>query len=242
MGCGLNFGLPQTGQATLEALVALGNEVQVVDNYCCGLPPYVYGDTEAALSLAKKNLDRFRELEAEAIVTDCATCYSHLKQYCVLLADDPDYADQATAFSYKVAEASDYAGSGLRPEQLSPLEGIVTYHDPCHLSRYEVVTEPPRRLLQAIPDLEYRELPEADWCCGGAGVYNIMHPEQSMHVLERKMRNVRKTGASILATSCPACIIQLSYGARVLGVDVEVLHVMEVLARAARGASPDAAG
>ena len=84
-------------------------------------------------------------------------------------------------------------------------------------------------MLQAIPGAEYRELPEADWCCGGAGTYALSHYELSMKVLDRKMNNLEKTGANLLVTSCPACIIQLDYGVRRRGLPVRVRHISEVL-------------
>ena len=83
-----------------------------------------------------------------------------------------------------------------------------------------------------MPELEFRELPEADWCCGGAGSYSVAHPDKARPILERKMENVRRTGANLLVTVCPACIMQLRYGAKRYGVSVEVLHVTQVLQRA----------
>jgi glycolate oxidase iron-sulfur subunit len=107
---------------------------------------------------------------------------------------------------------------------------VVTYHDPCHASRGQGITAAPRKLLCSLPGVEYRELPEADWCCGGAGAYALSHYELSRQVLERKMDNVAKTGAQILATSCPACMIQLSYGVRIRKLPVRVCHISELTA------------
>jgi len=87
-------------------------------------------------------------------------------------------------------------------------------------------------LLARVPELEYRELPEADWCCGGAGSYSVAHPDKAWPILERKMENVRRTGANLLVTACPACIMQLRFGAKRYGVPVEVVHVTQVLQRA----------
>jgi len=109
------------------------------------------------------------------------------------------------------------------------LSGKVTYHDPCHMSRYQNVVKQPRALLKKIPGLTYVEMPEADLCCGAAGSYNIMHYEQSMKVLDRKMDNLKKTEADILATECPGCLIQLSYGVRRAGLGVRVAHISQLL-------------
>jgi glycolate oxidase iron-sulfur subunit len=105
----------------------------------------------------------------------------------------------------------------------------VTYHDPCHMSRYQGTVKQPRALLRKIPGMTYVELPDADRCCGAAGSYNVMHYEQSMKVLDRKMENLKKTGAEILTTECPGCIIQLSYGVRSAGLDVKVVHISELV-------------
>lgn len=111
-----------------------------------------------------------------------------------------------------------------RPEKV-----IATYHDPCHASRGQGMVDQPRQILRSIPGLEYRELPEADWCCGGAGSYALSHYELSRKVLDRKIDNLEQTGANLLVTSCPACIIHLSYGVRNRGLPVRVCHISEVV-------------
>ncbi len=107
---------------------------------------------------------------------------------------------------------------------------IVTYHDPCHASRGQGIIEEPREILRAIPGIEYRELPEADWCCGGAGSYALTHFDLSRQVLDRKIDHVQSTGANLLVTSCPACIIHLSDGIRRRGLPVHVCHISKLLA------------
>ena len=110
----------------------------------------------------------------------------------------------------------------------------VTYHDPCHLSHYLHITSQPRNLLRQIEGIEFRELPEANWCCGGAGTYNISHFELSMKILQRKMQNLKSTGADILVTDCPGCLIQLSYGVRIHKLPVKVTHINQLLLQASQ--------
>jgi glycolate oxidase iron-sulfur subunit len=118
---------------------------------------------------------------------------------------------------------------GVAP--VSPDERVVvTYHDPCHASRGQKLVAEPRKLLRSLPGIEYRELPEADWCCGGAGSYALSHYDLSRKVLDRKIDNVEKTGAALLLTSCPACIIHLAYGIRLRGLPIRVCHISELLA------------
>ena len=107
---------------------------------------------------------------------------------------------------------------------------VATYHDPCHASRGQGLTKEPREILQNIEGIEYREMPEADWCCGGAGSYALSHYDLSQKVLDRKMENLKKTDADLLVTSCPACMIQLSYGVRRHESKTRVCHISQVVA------------
>jgi len=227
--CGFDLILPQVGMATLRLLQRAGYQVEFVDNYCCGLPPQSYGDLEAAKDLARKNLAAFRQAEVQAILTDCSSCASFLKEYPQLLKDDANFHAQAASFSEKVKDFSEFFQEvGLSPSFL-PFPHKVTFHDPCHLSRYQGMASLPRKLLRSIPDLDFRELPEADWCCGAAGSYSIVHYEQSMQVLQRKLNNLDKTEAEIVATSCPSCMMQLSYGIRRSGHKRKVMHLSQIL-------------
>jgi glycolate oxidase iron-sulfur subunit len=230
VGCGFNFALPRVSESTVEVLGRTGAGVQIADNCCCGLPAYGYGDLEAARKMARKNMDALEKLEADVVVTECGSCSAFLKEYPQLFPEDPAAMNRALKLKKKVMGFSEFMQTRL-PETApgKSLSGKVTYHDPCHLSRYQGITKEPRSLLKKIPGLTYLELPEADRCCGAAGSYNIMHYEQSMRVLDRKMEMVKKTGADILATECPGCIIQLSYGVRRAGLAVRVVHISELI-------------
>jgi glycolate oxidase iron-sulfur subunit len=144
--------------------------------------------------------------------------------------DEPALKERAERLGKKVKGFSEFVLNQL-PETIpaGALSGKVTYHDPCHMSRYQNVVKQPRALLKKISGLTYVEMPEADRCCGAAGSYNIMHYEQSMKVLDRKMDNLKKTEAQILATECPGCLIQLSYGVKRAGLGVRVAHISQLL-------------
>jgi glycolate dehydrogenase iron-sulfur subunit len=230
VGCGYNFVLPQVSEATIEVLERTGADVQVADNCCCGLPAYGYGDLEAARKMAAKNLESLEKMNADAVVTECGSCSAFLKDYPELFEDDPAKKELARRLTQKVQGFSEFVQTRF-PESTpaKSLFGKVTYHDPCHMSRYQKVIKEPRALLRRIPGLNYVELPEADRCCGAAGSYNVMHYEQSMKVLDRKVEMVKKTGADILATECPGCIIQLRHGARRAGLGIRVVHLSELL-------------
>jgi glycolate oxidase iron-sulfur subunit len=232
--CGLSFQFPEVVDATLRVLARNGCAITVLDNTCCGRPAYSYGDLDAARDIARKNLERLTSaMHLDAIVSECGSCAAHLKDYGQLLKGDPAHVEKAVALSRKVQSFSEFlvgTGANGRP---GTLKNTVTYHDPCHLSnRFTKVTTQPRQLLKSIPGLTYKELPEADWCCGAAGSYTFLHHEQATGVLDRKMGNVEQTGAGILATECPACMMHLTYGARRKGLPVQVQHVSQLLDRA----------
>jgi glycolate oxidase iron-sulfur subunit len=232
VGCAIDYAFPEVGEASLDLLEAAGYSVEVAQNACCGLPPYSYGDIESARALARKNLEALKTLGGEAIVTDCASCSSFLKDYPELFEESDPMRAEAEAIASRVRDLSEFLATIELPEGNAGVHAVVTYHDPCHLSRYNRIVREPRELLRRIPGIEYRELSEADWCCGGAGSYALSHHELSMRVLERKMENIRSTGADIVVTPCPACIMQLRYGAAKFGVPVEVVHLTEMLRRA----------
>jgi glycolate oxidase iron-sulfur subunit len=110
----------------------------------------------------------------------------------------------------------------------------VTYHEACHLCHGQKITRAPRDVLRLIPGLRLVELPESTWCCGSAGIYNITQPEMSRELLERKLGNIAKTGAPVVATANPGCSVQLEAGARESGGAFEVVHPVTLLARAYR--------
>ena len=230
VGCGFNFVLPQVSEATLEVLVRSGARVRIADNCCCGLPAYGYGDLDAARKMARQNIEALEKLKADVVVTECGSCSAFLKDYPELFEEDPEMQKRARSLAKRVKGFSEFMVDRLPAAmEAKSASKKVTYHDPCHMSRYQGTVKQPRALLKKIPGMTYIELPEADRCCGAAGSYNVMHYDQSMQVLDRKMENLKKTGAEILATECPGCLIQLGYGTRRAGLKVRVSHISELL-------------
>jgi len=262
VGCGIDVIQVDAGKASFEALKKIGKTVTVLDNCCCGLPPWSYGDVENTKNLAVKNIEVFSKLELDVIVTDCASCSSFLKKYPTVFEDDEhnlqlakqqhplfqdmveflatrgnaaskEAAESADIGSYYDPHAADKAGSGeesLAGDKEKPI--IATYHDPCHAVRGQGIKNESRDILKALPGVEFKEMAEADWCCGGAGSYALTHYELSQKVLDRKMKNLEDCDADILVTSCPACMIQLSYGIRRHGLKTKVFHISEMIAQA----------
>ena len=232
VGCGSDIMCPEAARSTLAVLRRIGKTVTVLENCCCGLPAMTYGDRTAARRLAENNLQLCREDQFDVIVTDCSSCAAFLKKYPALFAEDDPRRQEAAALAAKVRDAVEVVASSNDLSLSLPEHGekiIATYHDPCHASRGQGLVGEPRKILQSMAGLEYRELPEADWCCGGAGSYALSHYDLASKVLDRKMDRLQETGANLLVTSCPACIIQLSYGVRKRGLPVRVCHICELI-------------
>ncbi len=230
VGCGIHFAHPQVGLATLEVMLLRGFAVEILANYCCGLPAYAYGDLDSVRWFAEKNTSILAAADADYIVTDCASCTSFLREYGELLSDTAlgasaqqlsDKIKDVTMWLHETEDVAQYAASNGKAK--------VTYHDPCHLAHHLGERQAPRQVLGNLPSVDYVALPEADFCCGGAGSYNIAHYDLSMQILDRKMKNVASTGADVLATACPACLIQLEYGVRRQKLPVKVKHVSQIV-------------
>lgn len=234
VGCGVDVIQQETGRATLLLLKRAGKTVTLLDNCCCGLPAHSYGDFDSAKKLAAKNLDILSSDEFDVIVSDCSSCASFLKQYPEIFADDNKRHQQAQTVASRFKDIVELIVSG-QPASFSPEKPVVaTYHDPCHASRGQGLVKEPREILDNMQGIEYREMPEADWCCGGPGSYALSHYDLSRKVLHRKMENLEKTDADLLVTSCPACMIQLSYGVRRHGLKTTVCHISQIVAGTVR--------
>jgi glycolate oxidase iron-sulfur subunit len=168
------------------------------------------------------------------VVSDAAACGAVMKNYGHWLQGDPVWADRAQAFSGRVRDIHEYLMEiGIRPPA-GAIRRTVTYADPCHLCHAQGISRQPRELLKRVPGLRYVELREASWCCGSAGTYNIEQPEMAETILAEKMERIRETGASIVASANPGCLLQLEAGARRYGVDVRVVQVSQLLATSYR--------
>jgi glycolate oxidase iron-sulfur subunit len=240
-GCVQDLVYPHVNRDTVEVLVANGCEVFTPRaQHCCGSLHAHNGELGLAREMARRQIDDMERaagpLESlDGIISNAAGCGSHLKHYDHLLADDPDYAAKARAWSARLQDVHEWlAAHGLRAPAATA-EQTVTYHEACHLCHGQKISRQPRELLRAIPGLKLVELPEATWCCGSAGIYNITQPDMSRKLLDRKLANLRKTGVSIVASANTGCCVQLEAGLREAGMAVEVVHPVTLLARAYRG-------
>ena len=229
IGCGIDVVQQKSGTATLQLLRDTARQVHVLGNCCCGLPARSFGDLKIARSLATKNLETIKSEHYDVIVTDCSSCASFLKTYPMLFSEEDSRFEAAKQFSTRIRDLIEWLDLGQVSTDWSGKDVRVTYHDPCHASRGQGIAQEPRDALSKIPGIEYIELPEADWCCGGAGAYALSQFDLYRQVLDRKIANVESTGADLIATSCPACIIHLSYGVRKRGLRTRVCHISEIV-------------
>jgi glycolate oxidase iron-sulfur subunit len=198
---------------------------------CCGALNAHGGDHARAVEMARRTIATFEAAGVEAVIVNTSGCGAHMKAYGALLAGDPAWAERAARFARTVQDLAEFlAREPLRgPLQAVPL--TVTYHDPCHVVHGQKIRRPPRDLLAQVPGLRLVDLPESDWCCGSAGLYNLTQPEMADRLLRRKVRNVASTGAQAVVTANPGCILQIQAGLRARGLDLPVLHLVEVLDR-----------
>jgi glycolate oxidase iron-sulfur subunit len=234
LGCVQGVMMAEGSKASVEVLAENGCDVVVPKEVkCCGMPMVGYGFKDTARDMARHNIDLLLGLNVDAIVTDCATCGSSLKEYPHWLAGDPEYAERAKEFAAKVKDISEFlAEIGIRPPA-GKVDARVTYHDPCHLCRAQGIREQPREMLRAA-GVDLVEMEGADVCCGSAGTQLITHYHTSVGVLERKMDHVAATEAEIVASGCPGCQMQLGLGVKRRGLKAKVVHPSQLLAEAYR--------
>ena len=239
LGCVQGVMMAEGSKATVEVLAENGCDVVIPSNVkCCGMPMVGYGFKEEARAMARHNIDLLLGLNVDAIITDCATCGSSLKEYAHWLANDPVYGERAKQFAEKVRDISEFLVEiGIRTPE-GRVDARVTYHDPCHLCRAQGIREQPREMLRAA-GVELVEMEGADTCCGSAGTQLITHYHTSVGVLEVKMDRVAETEAEIIASGCPGCQMQLGLGVKRRGLDAKVVHPSQLLAQAYRDAKKD---
>jgi glycolate oxidase iron-sulfur subunit len=232
LGCVQGVMMAEGSRATVEVLAENGCDVIVPkDVKCCGMPMVGYGFKDDARAVARHNIDLLLGLNVDAIITDCATCGSSLKEYPHWLANDPEYAERAEQFAGKVRDISEFlAEIGIRPPK-GKVDARVTYHDPCHLCRAQSIRQQPREMIRAS-GVDLVEMEGADTCCGSAGTQLITHYHTSVGVLESKMDNVSETEAEFIASGCPGCQMQLSLGVKRRGLKAKVVHPSQLLAQA----------
>ncbi|MFI5490012.1 (Fe-S)-binding protein [Micromonospora echinaurantiaca] len=230
-GCVQRAFFPDVNAATARVLAAEGCEVVIVPDRqgCCGALSVHNGRVEEARRFARALIDVFDAAGIDRFVVNAAGCGSSLKEYGELLRDDPAYAERAAAFAATVRDLTELLAELGPVARRHPLPVTVAYHDACHLAHAQGVRAQPRELLRAIPGLELREIADPEICCGSAGVWNVLNPEPAARLGERKARDVLATGAELLVTANPGCLMQVAAAVGRLGGRVALAHTAQVL-------------
>jgi glycolate oxidase iron-sulfur subunit len=232
-GCVMSVLFSRTNAATVRLLNQLGYEVVTPKNQvCCGALYAHSGRLEKARASARKNIEVFEEINVDAIVINAAGCGSTLKEYGHLLHDDPKFAERAAQFSKRVIDLTELVAREPSLDVNPRLNQYkTTYHDACHLAHAQRITVQPRDLVMRAAGRNYVELPEADVCCGSAGTYNITEPEMAARLQDRKIQNILATGAEVVVTTNPGCILQMRAGLKKAGANnIKVIHIADYLA------------
>ncbi len=228
-GCVAHTSFPRTTIAMARLLARAGVRVEIPPRQgCCGALSLHLGDDARARDLA---LALTRDAARDSVdwyVTTAAGCGAHVRAYAHLLPDDSAAADLAS----RARDPLDVLAEIGLPPPPNPLDKRIAVHDPCHLAHGQGVRDAPRRLLAQIPGVELVPLAESDHCCGSAGTYNLTEPEMAARLRDRKLRNIVASGAEIIATANPGCLLQIRSGAILEDLAVEIAHPIDVLARA----------
>lgn len=231
-GCVMSTALAGIDRATIRVLQRAGCDVVATAGQgCCGALHAHGGDLGRARTLFTRTIEAFEADGATPIVVNSAGCGAMLRDYGHHLRDEPDWRERAARFSTRVVDVTQFLAERALPMRRA-LPLAVTYQDPCHLAHAQRITQPPRQLLRAIPGLELREMAESTLCCGSAGVYNLTNPRESRQLQQRKLERALATGAEVIATANPGCLLQLRAGLRERVSAVRVAHVVELLDQA----------
>jgi len=229
-GCIANVSFARLNEASVRVLAANGCEVAIpASQGCCGALHVHAGRREEARRLARRNLDAFLAEPFDAIITNAAGCGATLKEYGELLDGDGRDAERARLFVSKMKDITEFLAEIGLVQRLGAVAARATYQDSCHLGHAQRVRAAPRELIRSVPGIEFKELPLADICCGSAGIYNVVHNELSMSLLKKKMEVIAATGAGLVLTANPGCLLQLRAGVAQWGNGQRVLHVVELL-------------
>lgn len=235
VGCIMDAVMSRTNRLTIELLTSVGCEVVIPQQQtCCGALHAHQGATDKSRELAKANIHAFQESGADYYVNNAGGCGAALSEYDHLLTYDSDWVESARQFVGKSKDISQLL------YQYGPLpfkqnwKGVVVYQDSCHLRNVQKVSKEPRMLLQSIPGATYVEMEGADRCCASGGIYNLLHFDESMQILDNKMEKVKEVKATTVVTANPGCHLQMSLGIERQGSSEQIrsLHLVDILAEA----------
>lgn len=230
-GCIMDIFYNHVNHACVELLANQRKIVCVSEQTCCGALAFHAGEVDIACDLAKRNIELF-EATVGPVVATAAGCGAMLKGYAHLLGGEGQWASRAKQFSDRVVDITESLASGQFKGKGQVGKRKVAYHAACHLLHAQKVADAPARLLSSVSGVETVPLVEQENCCGSAGIYNLLHTDLSMEVLARKVSFLKDTGADVVVTTNPGCLLQLETGLASAGCNMQVKHLVELLAEA----------
>jgi glycolate oxidase iron-sulfur subunit len=237
-GCVQSVFFSQVNSATARVLAAEGFEVVVPRQQgCCGALSWHAGRRAEAARFARRTVDAFKSEGVEHIVVNAAGCGSAVKEYAMLLAGDPGYEDDAAWLAGHTRDLSELLASVAPQAKRHAVSMKVAYHDACHLAHAQGIRAQPRALLQQIPGLQLCEIGD-EFCCGSAGIYNLVQPEAASELGDRKAAAIAATGAELVVSTNPGCLMQVQSALRRAGSVVRTAHLAEILDMSVRGTGP----
>ncbi|MCY8582353.1 (Fe-S)-binding protein [Bacillus haynesii] len=237
-GCLMDTLFLDTNMATIKLLRLAGCEITIPEQQtCCGALHGHSGEKSEAILLAKRNIQAFEDSNADFIVTNAGGCGAFLKEYDHLLKDDSEWRVRAASFTRKLKDFSSVLLElNFDQQSLELPQQIVTYQDSCHLRNVMKTSAEPRRLIRSIKGIEFKEMQNAESCCGSAGIYNIVESEMSMKILDTKMEAAAATRAATIVTANPGCLLQMKLGIERAGLtdQVRAVHLADLLLEAVK--------
>ena len=232
-GCSISYLYPEIGEAMVGVLKGLGFSVFTPRSQrCCGIPALSAGNGKLVDTLSAANMEAFAKWDCQHIVTACASCNGGIGEYYrTMHIDHENFTDKVIDFSVLLEQEGLFARLLSMAKWPPAQRRKVTYHDPCHL-RTQNITGPPRELLRCLPNIDFVEMEDAATCCGLGGTFSVYHYEESKKIGARKMGGLQKSGAELVATGCPGCIMQLQDSINHAGLMVRAVHILELLAEA----------
>ncbi len=226
-GCSVNYLYPHLGDALLRVLLSKGYEVIVLKGeMCCGAPMRSLGLEKEAVVIAKKNIELFKKMRVEAVLSMCPTCTMTIRKHYPLLTGDT---------IGKIMDINEFFSKDESLRDIKTVQRVVTYHDPCHLRYGLGVVNEPRELLRNIQGINLVEMQNAEECCGFGGFFSMNFKDISKNIREKKINAARKTLADTLVTSCPGCMIQLEDIKKETGANIDIVHIIEIIDEAMHG-------
>lgn len=243
-GCVQSLAFADVNRDTVDVLLRNGWAVFTPrSQYCCGSIHAHNGVPDLARETGTRLMSQFEDEweKLDAVITNAGGCGSHLKHYQAMFEPGSAEHGRAREWDGKVRDIHEFLVEQgfVEPANPDPVEVYVTYHESCHLCHGQGIRSQPREILRSIPGLNFRELPGSDSCCGSAGIYNVLQPEESARILDRKVEAIAGTKVDCVATSNPGCHLQIQNGLDNAACDIDVVQPVTLLARAYRGGAVD---